>query len=119
MIAADDAPVLDAAALRVARPDHEVGLAIASIGAISARQGRRVVRPVGVHLDDDRGAAAERLAEPVEVRPAEALLGGPMLDADARIGRGEAVGELAGPVGRAVVHDQQHGARAAPRGSPR
>ena len=46
---------------------------------------RRVVRPVGVHLDDDVGAAVERHAEAVEVRPPEALLGRPVADPDPRI----------------------------------
>ena len=40
------------------------------------------MRPVGVHLDDELGAAGEGDAEAVEVGPAEALLGRPMADAD-------------------------------------
>ncbi len=73
---------------------------------------------VGVHLDDDPGAGADRDAEAVEVRPPETLLGRPMADPDPRIGRGELVGQPAGPVGRAVVDDEQGGAAEAGRGSP-
>ena len=61
-----------------------------------------------------RGAAVERDAEPVEVGATEALLGGPMPDADPRVGGGELVGELAGPVGRAVVDDEEGRRRAGP-----
>jgi hypothetical protein len=49
------------------------------------------VRPVGVHLDDDLGAAGEGDAEPVEVRPAEALLRGPVADADPGVNAGEVI----------------------------
>ena len=117
MIRRADAPVLDAAALRVARADREVGLAGVDRHD-EAGQRLRIVRPVGVHLDDGGRAAAERHPEPVEVGPTEALLRGPMLHAHARIGRREPVREVAGPVGRAVVDDEQHGAAGARRGSP-
>ena len=65
------------------------------------------MRPVGVHLDDDRRAARERDAEPVEVRLAQALLRLAMPDADPRVVRAELLGQRAGPVGRAVVDDEQ------------
>jgi hypothetical protein len=58
------------------------------------------VAEVRVHLDDDAGAAGQGDREAVEVRPSQALLGGPMPDADARIDRREFVGDAAGPVGR-------------------
>ena len=66
---------------------------------------------VGVHLDDDAGAAVERGAEPVEVGPAQALLGRAVPHADARIGGGQLVGQAAGAVGRVVVDDEQRRAR--------
>ena len=87
-------------------------------GRDERRQRRRVVRPVGVHLDDDPGAAGERDAEPVEVRPAEALLGRAVADADPRRrppARPSA--SVAGPVGRAVVDDEQRRAGQRRRGS--
>ena len=83
-----EAPVDDAAALRVARSDDEVRLAVTHRGD-EADQARRVVRPVRIHLDHDRGAAAERDAEAIEVRPAEALLRGAVADPDPRVGRRE------------------------------
>ena len=66
---------------------------------------------VGVHLDDDRGAALERAGEAVEIGAAEALLDRAVADPDARVGRGQLVGELAGAVRRAVVDDEQRRAR--------
>jgi hypothetical protein len=67
------------------------------------------VRPVGVHLDHHPGAAVQRDPEPVEVRAAQALLPGPVVDVDPRVVRREAVGQVAGPIGRAVVDDEQRG----------
>ncbi len=72
-----------------------------------AGQDGRVVAEVGVHLDDDRGAAGDGDAEPVEVGPAETLLGGPVADADPRIGGRQIVGQPAGPVGRPVVDHEE------------
>ena len=40
------------------------------------------MRPVGVHLEDARGAAGERDPEPVEVRAAQSLLARPVADVD-------------------------------------
>ena len=85
-----------------------------AIGPTSAGQDRRVVAEVGVHLDDGRRAAAERDPEAIEIGAAEALLGRPMADADARVAGGQLVGEPAGAVGRAVVDDEQRRRRAAP-----
>ena len=50
---------------------------------------------VGVHLDDLLGAALEGDAEAVEVGAAQALLGGPMPDLDARVGGRQLVGRSA------------------------
>ena len=61
---------------------------------------------VGVHLDDPLGAAVEGDAEAGQVGGPEALLarrgGAPTIDSSGR----EAVGDLAGAVGRVVVDDQ-------------
>ena len=103
------APVFHAAAACIARADDEVGVT-GFDGRDEPGQDRRVVRPVGIHLEDDAGAARERDAEPVEVRAAEARLPRPVPDADARLSRREAVGKLAGPVRRRVVHDEQRAA---------
>ena len=48
--------------------------------------------------------------EPVQVGPPETLLRRPMSDADAFVGRGQLVGDAAGPVRRTVVDHEQHGA---------
>ena len=110
--AADDAPtegpVLDAAARRVSRADHKVGLPAAKRGE-KAWQGGRVMRKVGVHLDHELRSLGEGDAEAVQVGGTQALLGAAVADADPRIGRGEGVGELPGTVRGVVVHDQQRG----------
>ncbi len=64
-----------------------------------------LVRAVGVHLDDGVVPGVEGPAEALEVRRAQALLLGPVDDVDLRVLRGEGVGDRAGPVGRAVVED--------------
>ena len=66
---------------------------------MSAGQDGGIVAEVGVHLDDARCAALERDREPVEVRPAEALLRRPVTDAYALVGGGELVGEEPVPSG--------------------
>ena len=62
---------------------------------------------VGVHLDDDAGAAVERGAEAVEVRPSETLLGLSVPHADPGVGLGQLVGQAAGAVRRVVVDHEQ------------
>ena len=89
--------------------------ASSTIGRDQRRQGRRVVAEVGVHLDDRRRAAGQGHPEPVEVGPAESLLDGPMADADARIGRGQRVGQAAGAIRRTVVDHEQGAAGSAAR----
>ncbi len=116
-------PVDDATAVDVARPDDEVRRAVED-RAEEGRQRRRVVRPVGVHLDDGRRAAGERPANPsryARPRPCLAGRGGPGFG----VGAGQLVSQLTGPVGRAVVdHEERRPgriARIAPRwgrGSP-
>ena len=55
-------PALDAAARHVAGAEHDVG-AVAR-GVDQAREVGRVVGEVGVHLDDEVGAARERQSKP-------------------------------------------------------
>ena len=85
----------------------------ATIGADQAGQDRRVVAEVGVHLDDDRGAAGERHARSRRDTPGRGPAWPPVADPDPRVGGGQTVGQLAGAVGRAVVDDEQRRARAA------
>ena len=81
----------------------------ASIGAmrLGSAWGRATSRrPSGRRWSPRRGA-------PLRTRrgtPARGPACGPMLHVHARVGRREPVREVAGPVGRAVVDDQQHGA---------
>ena len=93
---------------RVPRADDEVGAVLAR-RRHERWQRRRVVRPVGVHLHDDRRSACERHTEAVEVRPTETLLGGSMSDAHVIVRGSECVRDLPRAVGRAVVHDEQRG----------
>ena len=57
----DAAPVRHAAAGHVARAEHEVGLAG---GGQQAREVGGIMREVGVHLHDERGAAVQRTVKP-------------------------------------------------------
>src|SRR5262249_34210210 len=52
-------------------------------------------------------AALERPAEPGDIGLAQARLAGPVHDLHVRVGFGQLIGEVAGPVRAAVVHDQQ------------
>ena len=106
---AEQPPVLHAASLRVARPDHEVGPVPRDRGD-QGGQHRGVMRPVRVHLDHDGRATCEGHAEPVEVRAPKALLGPAVPHADPCVGRGQLLRDVAGPVRGGVVHHQQRGA---------
>jgi hypothetical protein len=64
------------------------------------------VGEVGVHLDYELGAAGERLPEPGDVGGAQPLLRVAVEDGDVVVLPREPVGDLARPVGRAVVDDQ-------------
>ena len=79
---ADDAPVLDAAALRVARADRRGRPCRPSIGAMSAGSAFGSCDQSASIWTIVVAPPRERLAEPVEVRAPEALLRGPVLDAD-------------------------------------
>src|SRR5207249_3531657 len=98
----------DAAPTHVPGADDEVGL-VDPDGIDQPRQDRRIVRPIRVHLDDDRCPAIERRPKAVEIRSTETLLRLSMEDADAWICCGELVSELAGAVGRVVIDDEQRG----------
>ena len=67
------------------------------------------MREVAVHLEDELGAVGERAAEAGDVGGPEALLALAVEHVDVgELGR-EAVGELAGAVGRVVVdHEHAH-----------
>jgi hypothetical protein len=69
------------------------------------------VGEVGVHLQDEAGAARERLAEAGDVSRAEPFLARAVEDVDVLVPRRQSVGDRAGPVGRAVVDDQHLGVR--------
>ena len=70
---------------------------------------------VRVHLDYDVGPAGGCVAEAVDVRPAQALLGLSVEDRDVGSFRRQCVGDLAGAVGRVVVDHEyvsiRHGAK--------
>ena len=66
-----------------------------------------VVRQVGVHLEEQVGAAGQRVAKAGDVGLAEALLAGAVQHLDVGVLAGQAVGQLAGAVGRVVVDDQR------------
>ena len=61
---------------------------------------------VAVHLEDEPVVAGERPRERREVGPPQPLLAGPVEDLHPRVGGGQLVGDLPGPVGGVVVHDQ-------------
>jgi hypothetical protein len=75
-------------------------------GLQEARQRRRIVAEVRIHLEDVRVVAFERPLEAGEVGFAESLLAGPVQDVHAGIARGSGIGELPRAIGRIVVHDQ-------------
>jgi hypothetical protein len=108
-------PVLDAAAVDVARAEDDVGAPAG--GVQQPRQVGRVVREVRVHLDDVAGAASERVVEAGHVGRAEAALARPVQHLDLLVPGGEAVRDVAGAVGRRVVDHED--AQALGRGGQR
>ena len=101
--APQSAPVRHLAPVDVARAQHDVGV----FGRLDQeRDLGRVVREVGVHLDDEIRAPGKGVIEPGDVGGAEALLRRSVKHLDVvTLGR-EAVGDLAGAVGRVVVDDE-------------
>ena len=99
----EEAPVAHAAARDVARAEDEVGL----LGRRREPEYvRGVVGEVAVHLEHELGAQPERVAEACEVGRAEPFLTRPVEDVDVVVPGGKPVGDLAGPVRRVVVDDQ-------------
>ena len=100
-------PVGHPAAGHVARAEHEVG----ALGrGDQARQVGRVVREVGVHLEHQLRAAGERALEARQVGAARGPpLPGRCSTSTCGVLVGQPVGDLAGAVRRAVVHDQDRG----------
>ena len=89
--------------MHVARSDHQVG----PLGSLQqARQIGRVMGEVGVHLQDQRGAAGEGAPEAGDVGGAESFLAWPVQDADVLVALGQPLGDLPGAVGRTVIDDQ-------------
>ena len=64
------------------------------------------MREVAVHLEHELGALREHVPEPVGVRASESLLARPVEHLDPRQLAREPVGDLARPVGGAVVDDE-------------
>src|SRR5439155_6443646 len=98
--AAAEAPVDRAAAFDVAAAEDEVGFAR---GFEQSGQRGGVVREIRVHLDDAAVPAGERFGETGQVGAAEAFFSFPVEDVQARLPRGQLVGERAGAVGGVVV----------------
>ena len=96
-------PALDPAALDVARAEHQVGIAR---GGDQPRHVGRVVREVGVHLEDQLGPAGQRLPEARDVGAPEALLAAAVQHLDGLVLGGEPVRDRTGAVGRVVVHHE-------------
>ena len=90
-------PVLDAAAVDVARSERDVGAVLHR--REQARQVGRVVREVGVHLEDVARAGRERAAEAGEVGGAEALAHAAVEDLDVVVLGRQAVGDAPVPSG--------------------
>ena len=61
---------------------------------------------VGVHMADESGGAGERRAQPGDIGRPEALLSRPVQNLHAGVRGREPVRDVAGPVRRRVVHDQ-------------
>ncbi len=103
-------PVLDPATGRVPRADDQVGLVVDD-RRHECRQDRRVVGPVGIHLEHDRGATVEGGRKAVQVRTPEALFARPVTHVDAAIRGRQLIGDPPGSVGRRVIDDEQRRAR--------
>lgn len=101
-------PIEDAHAALVTRTDDKV---IRLRRGKKPRQIGRIVREVGVHLDDAPVTARKRPTEGSAVGAAKPGLGRAMEHAETRMGPHQAFGEGAGAVRRGIVHNQQVGRR--------
>src|SRR5205823_1917286 len=97
-------PVADAPAADVARAERDIGAVLD--GGDEPGHVLRIVREVAVHLEHELGALGERAPEAGEIRGSEAFLALAVQHADELELAGEAVGDRAGAVGRAVVDDE-------------
>src|SRR5262249_26097524 len=95
------APVDGAAARDPAGAEDEVGALLT--GCDQSWYVLRVVREVAVDLDNELGAARERVVEAGDVRRPEPFLGGAVEHLDPRQRRRQPVRELPGAVRRVVV----------------
>ena len=100
-------PVLYTAACAVARPDHDIG----SFGGVQqGGQVGRIVRKVGIHLNNAVGSEREGALKAVAVRPPQATR--PFTSYHAKMGEFRAavekfLGAVGSSIGRMVVHQQQ------------
>src|SRR5438067_7435418 len=100
---ADEAPVSDAAARDVARPEHEIGVLG---GGDQARQVSRAMREVRVHLEHELSTAVERSAEAGQVGGAKTLLARAVQNLEAMDLTREPIRDRARAVRRVVVDDE-------------
>src|SRR5829696_5152469 len=101
-------PVDDLATLDPARTQHQVRVR----GRVEQwRQLLWLVGTVGVHLDEDVVVVVDSPLEAGQVRCAKTLLSQTVHDVDLVIGRCQGVSQLAGPIRRVVVSDQDVGVR--------
>ena len=94
---------VETATAAIARAEHRVHSRLLQL-AEEQRQSRRIVGAVAVHLADDRRPILQRPQKAGDVGPAGPSPHRAVQDANA-IGMvtGQSLGDLAGPVGRAVV----------------
>ena len=83
-----------------------VTTAVSPDGAKKIRQMRRVVREVGVHLEDEIVLPLESPPETGHVRGPEAELFGAPKNVNARVRRDDSVDDFPCSVGRPVVHNE-------------
>src|SRR5260221_2501780 len=101
-------PVGRAAPSNVARANHQVR-PLARLEEV--RQIARIVRKVGIHLEDQIVAVRDGILEAFDVGGAEAELAGTMQHVYLWLPRTERVDDLSGAVWRVIVYDQQVGCR--------
>lgn len=96
-------PLGDSSAWHVAGADNQVS-------KLRSRekpgQIRRVMREIGVHLDDQVCVGAKRNLESLQVGRTQTLLPGAVQDLDPRVLRRDPVRDPAGSIGRIIIHDQ-------------
>jgi len=101
---AERTPVADRAAADVARSEHDVGAFVGGRDQPGNVVG--IVGEVAVHLEHELGAVGESAPEAGQVSGPETLLSRSVEDVHVVQLGSQPIGELAGPVGRAVVDDE-------------